>query len=277
MTPILERLEAVLAGISRRIVACSGGVDSLLLATVAHRSDPDGTVVAHAVTPAVPGGATGRVLAMATSQRWSLELVATAEFDDERYLSNPTNRCYYCKTHLYDALGRLAGGLAHRRGWQVVSGANRDDLGEYRPGLLAASEQGVRHPLIEAGLAKADVRHLARQLQLDFAELPATPCLASRLYTGTRVSAARLRSVDAGEELLRRRTGIGVVRCRLRGDEAIVEVAGEDRDVVTEALLEEVGAAMRAVEPAIGRVRLDDRPYRPGRAIIATGDPPGRE
>lgn len=267
MTPALRRLEAVLAEATPRIVACSGGVDSLLLSTVAHRADPAGTVVAHAVTPAVPGRATGRVLAVAAGERWALELVPTTEFGDERYLRNPTDRCYYCKTHLYDALRCLASRLEHRQGWQLLSGANQDDLGEYRPGLLAASEQGVRHPLVEAGLTKEDVRGLARYLHLDFAELPAAPCLASRLYTGTRVTEARLRSVDAGEELLRRRTGIAVLRCRLRDDEVLVEVASADRHLVTEGVLSEAEAAMRAVEPAIWRVRLDDRPYRPGQAV----------
>jgi uncharacterized protein len=268
VTPALRRLEAVLAGIMPRIVACSGGVDSLLLATVAHRADPEATTVAHAVTPAVPGRATGRVLAMAADEGWALELLTTAEFDDERYLRNPTDRCYYCKSHLYDAMVRLAGRVQDRPGWQLASGANADDLGEYRPGLLAASERGVRHPLVEAHLSKEDVRNLARQLSLDFAELPAAPCLASRLYTGTRVTEARVRAVDAGEEVLRQRLGIGVVRCRLRSDEVLVEVRGADRAMVTPAVLAQVAAAMRAVEPGISRVRLDDRPYRPGRAII---------
>ena len=236
-----------------------------------------GTVVAHGMTPAVPGRATARVQAVGTDEGWTLELVATTEFDDERYLRNPTDRCYYCKTHLYDALARLSRRLDHRPGWQLLSGANQDDLGEYRPGLLAASERGVRHPLIEAGLTKKDVRSVARQLHLDFAELPAAPCLASRLYTGTRVTEARLRSVDAGEEILRHRTGIAVVRCRLRGDEVMVEVAADDRDVVTGAVLDEVAAVMRAVEPAIRRVRLDDRPYRPGRAVIPVGGLAGPE
>jgi uncharacterized protein len=255
------------------MVACSGGVDSLLLATVAHQADPTATVVAHAVTPAVPEAATERVLAIAGSQGWALELITTGEFGDEQYLSNPTDRCYHCKSHLYAAMDGLAHGLRHRPGWHLLSGANRDDLGEYRPGLVAASEHGVLHPLVDAGLGKEDVRKLARELELDFADLPAAPCLASRLYTGTRVTPARLRAIDVGEELLRRRTGIRVVRCRLRGDDVFVEVGCDDRAAVTPALLEQVATAMRAAVPSIAGVRLDDRPYRPGRAIIAVGGP----
>ncbi len=264
------RLERALAEVIPRVVACSGGVDSLLLATVAHRAAPEATVVAHALSPAVPGEATGRVLAHAARESWALELVATGEFGDERYLANPTDRCYHCKRHLYDTLGQLASRFADRSRWHILSGANRDDLAEYRPGLVAAAERGVRHPYVEAGLDKADIRSLARSLQLDFAELPASPCLASRLYTGTPVTEARLRAVEVGEALIRAATGIGVVRCRVREAEVVVEVGADDRRAITSELLERVAAAMHAVEPAISGARLDDRPYRPGRAILVS-------
>jgi uncharacterized protein len=211
------------------MIACSGGIDSLLLATIAHRVNPAETVVAHAVSAAVPGAATGRVAAAARAEGWTIELVSSGEFDDERYLSNPTDRCYHCKSHLYVTLERLAARLAHRRGWNLLSGANVDDLGDYRPGLLAASEHGVRHPYVEARLDKADIRKVAHDLGLTFADLPASPCLASRLYTGTRVTETRLRAIDIGEELIRTSAGIDVVRCRLRGDDVIVEVSEPDR------------------------------------------------
>ncbi len=272
------RLDSVLTRIPHRIVACSGGIDSLLLATIAHRASPGHTVVVHDVTPAVPAAATARVMAHADRQGWRLRTVSSAEFDDERYLSNPRDRCYFCKSHLYDAMAQLASklpDLVETVAWTVLSGANTDDLGEYRPGLDAARERGVRHPYLEAGLSKADIRALSRDAGFDFAELPASPCLASRLYTGTAVTPRRLRAVEIGEELLRSLTGIGVARCRVRERdaeeevtvEAIVEVGAEDQHLISADVLTRVADAMRQVEPTLTGVRLDDLPYRPGRAL----------
>jgi uncharacterized protein len=197
--------------------------------------------------------------------------VASSEFADERYLSNPSDRCYFCKSHLYQALETLTDCLSELGAggpWTLLSGANVDDLSEYRPGLVAAAEHGVRHPFIEAGIAKREIRAIVARLGLDFAELPASPCLASRLYTGTRVTPARLRAVDAAETLIRESTGIDVVRCRIRQAAAVVEVRQEDRHLITAPLLEEVKAVMRGIESTVTTVRLDDQPYRPGRAIL---------
>ena len=266
----LARLERVLGDVPRRIVACSGGVDSMLLATVAHRAAPTTTTVAHTVTPAVPGDGTARVAAAAEREGWDLEIVHSTEFDDERYLSNPTDRCYYCKSNLYDAVAALG-----VDGPVVLSGANLDDLGEYRPGLVAAAEREVRHPFVEASISKAEIRSIARSLDLSEADLPASPCLASRLYTGTRVTAARLRAVEAGESLVRTATGVDVVRCRVRevsegaGElHVLVEVGDDDRPLVTADVLSSVRATMRRVDPDVVDVRLDDDAYRPGRAFV---------
>ncbi len=263
------RLRRVLDGLPSRVVACSGGVDSLLLAHRAHEHDTGATVVAHAVTPAVPPRATARVVAAATTHGWDLRLVTSGEFDDERYLSNPADRCYFCKSNLYDVLGDLATTAA---GATVLSGANLDDLGEYRPGLTAAAEHDVRHPWVEAGVHKGELRDLAASLGLDWADLPASPCLASRLYTGTRVTPRRLRAVDVGEELVRSTTGIDVVRCRLRDDEVRVEVRDAQRHLVTTDLLAAVQRAMTGIEPTITAVTLDEDPYAPGRSFL-TGLP----
>jgi uncharacterized protein len=268
----LDRLERSLRSeVASRIVACSGGIDSLVLATVAHRADPGRTVVAHTVTPAVPSECTARVMAYAAREDWDLEIVRSREFDDERYLSNPTDRCYYCKTHLYTAIAELAATASGKQAAVILSGANVDDLGEYRPGLLAAAEHRVRHPYIEAGLGKAEVRAIARHLGLADAELPASPCLASRLYTGTRVRQDTLRAVDAGEAVLRQMAGVVVARCRVRGIDVFVEVPEDDRDKVTGTVLAAVARVMTAISPEIGRVSLDERPYRAGRAILPIG------
>lgn len=253
-----------------RVVACSGGVDSLLLSDVAHDAAPDRTVIAHSVTPAVPRAATDRVVRVAGDRGWRLRLVRSAEFDDERYLANPVDRCFHCKSHLYDELDRLTAALP---GATVLSGANVDDLGEYRPGLEAARRHGVHHPWVEAGVTKDGIRALARARGRDWHDLPAAPCLASRLYTGTAVTPELLRAIEMGEQRLRELTGLAVVRCRVRGSEARIEVGGADRHRVTAAVVDEVGRVMCGIAPGIRSAVLDDEPYAPGRAFVRLAPP----
>ncbi len=132
----LERLTRSLGEFDTMAVAVSGGVDSLTLATVAHRALGARVEMFHATSPAVPGEATQRVRDMAAREGWKLTVVDAGEFDDPDYRSNPVNRCFYCKTNLY-------GALVPRTSAQIVAGTNLDDLGEYRPGLNAAKDHGV--------------------------------------------------------------------------------------------------------------------------------------
>jgi pyridinium-3,5-biscarboxylic acid mononucleotide sulfurtransferase len=277
----LERLHRVLAEIPDRIVACSGGIDSLVLATVAHRAEPNRTIVAHTITPAVPGDGTARVADFAVREGWALELIRSREFDDERYLSNPTDRCYFCKSNLYDAITEVANQLAAPTTATIVSGANLDDLGEYRPGLTAARERNVRHPFVDAKIGKIEIRAIARLLAITEADLPSSPCLASRLYTGTRVTASRLHAIEVGEALVREMTGVDVVRCRINGTRqndgtaqndrellVTIEVADVDRLLIDATVLGAVTGVMTRVEPGIVSVGLDDRPYKSGRAFV---------
>lgn len=261
-----QRIEAVLDGIEPLVIACSGGIDSMLLAIVAHRRLPARVTVAHAISPAVPAESTERVQEWAAREGWALQTVRSGEFEDESYLSNPVNRCYFCKSNLYASLQAIEDNLGMRG--TIVSGANLDDLSEYRPGLIAASENGVRHPWIEAQIGKQHIRGLARELALPFAELPASPCLASRLYTGTRVTAERLRAIHAGEALIRQQAGIAVVRCRIREDRMMVEVSATDRSRITSGLLGEVLAVASVYEPALLETVLDKAAYQPGRAFV---------
>jgi uncharacterized protein len=268
----LDRLRTVLDTMSSRVVACSGGIDSLLLAHVAHDADPSVTLIAHTVTPAVPGDGTARVVDHAERGEWNLHLVRSGEFDDEAYLTNPTDRCYHCKSNLYDAVIALRDDADLVADAVVLSGANLDDLGEYRPGLAAAAERDVRHPYVEARITKAEIRSMARHLGLAEADLPASPCLASRLYTGTRVTPSRLRAIEAGEALVRDRSGVAVVRCRVRENAVLVEVTDVDRDLIDDRLLAGLAVTMQSIEPSITSVKLDDREYSPGRAFVgATG------
>lgn len=264
----LDRVRAVLADVPARIVACSGGIDSLLLAHIAHRAAPTGTLIAHTVTPAVPGDGSARVVDHAEREAWRLQIVRSGEFEDEAYLSNPTDRCYHCKSNLYDAVIAMRDESGLSPDAVILSGANLDDLGEYRPGLAAAAERDVRHPYVEAEITKAEIRSMARHLGLVEADLAASPCLASRLYTGTRVTPGRLRAIEAGEALVRERSGVAVVRCRVREGSVLVEVADVDRDLIDDRLLAGLSTTMRAIEPSITSVRLDDRGYAPGRAFV---------
>lgn len=214
----LSRLSQVLAAYPRLAVAVSGGVDSLTLASVAHSVLGSKVLMVHAQSPAVPGEATRRVRDLSKRFSWPLQCIDAGEFADERYRANPVNRCYFCKTNLYARLRDVWNG-------PIASGANLDDLGDYRPGLLAAKEKNVVHPLIEANITKASVRRLAAHMQLgDVAELPAQPCLSSRVETGIAINADDLFFVHRIERYLTGVLGHGDIRCRITADGVRIEV-----------------------------------------------------
>ena len=191
-------------------VAVSGGVDSITLAFAAHRRLGSAATMYHAVSPAVPAEATERTQELALQLDWNLQVIDAGEFSDPDYVRNPVNRCFYCKSNLY-------GTIAERTSQQIVSGTNVDDLADYRPGLSAAADHGVRHPYVEANIDKSMVRAIARACGLDVvSELPASPCLSSRIETGIPVESESLRLVHTVEKLVGHRLQPKVVRCRIR-------------------------------------------------------------
>lgn len=216
----LDRLETALAALDTIACAVSGGVDSLTLATFAHRRFGSRVAMFHAVSPAVPEEATLRSQALADREGWTLTIIDAGEFANSQYRANPVNRCYFCKTSLYGAIRPATTS-------QIVSGTNLDDLGEYRPGLDAAAEHGVRHPFVEAGIDKATVRAIARELGLgDVAELPSAPCLSSRIETGIGIDPVMLAGVHAVEKLVGERLAPRTVRCRVRAKGVVIELDG---------------------------------------------------
>ena len=245
----LERLRTRIEAVPEPVVAVSGGVDSMTLAILTHRLQRARTRILHAVSPAVPAEATIRVRARAAREGWRLEVLDAGEMKDSHYLANPVNRCYFCKTRLYEAMGRRAPGT-------LFSGTNLDDLGDYRPGLIAAREHRVRHPYVEASIDKGMVRAIAASLGLhDLAELPAAPCLSSRVETGIRIEAPLLEAIEDCENELRGLLSPRTLRCRLGRDRIQIEL-----DAHTLARLD--AAARRA-----GAARVARRFARAGRPL----------
>ena len=205
----LDALRRCLQAMQQVTVAVSGGVDSMTLATVAHQTLGHKAHMVHAVSAAVPAADSARVAEYAKTQQWHFTTVQTGEIDTPNYQQNPVNRCYFCKSCLYSTLEQLDVG-------QVVSGTNTDDLGDYRPGLIAAKEHRIRHPYVEANISKAEVRAIAKFLGLsELSELPASPCLASRVETGTVIQPAQLLLINRVETWLRAQIGGENIRCRL--------------------------------------------------------------
>lgn len=259
-TDAVARLEAILRALGDVAVATSGGVDSTTLAALAHEALGARATMMHATSPAVPPEATRRVRDLAAARGWRLEVIDAREFEDPRYRANPADRCFWCKTNLYS-------GIAAATDATIVSGTNADDLADWRPGLKAAEAHRVRHPYVEAGIDKQGVRALARHLGLgDVAELPASPCLSSRVETGIAIDPADLALVHAAETLLARRLGARTLRCRIRRAGLVVELEPAALDALDDRARDEIAAAIGALPGGARPVSF--APYRMGSAFL---------
>jgi pyridinium-3,5-biscarboxylic acid mononucleotide sulfurtransferase len=251
-----DALGALLSGMGSVLVAYSGGVDSSYLADSAHRALGERAVAVTAVSPSLARRELDAATRLARERGWSHELVGTHEIGREDYARNDSDRCYWCKTELFEVLAPMA----ERRGATIVVGTNVDDLGDHRPGLRAADERSVRAPLVEVGLGKSEIRRLSSAAGLPTADKPASPCLSSRIAYGVRVTPQRLRRIDAAEDFL---ISLGLVELRVRdhGDLARIEVP---TDRLQEALDHREEIAQRLTTLGWRYVTLDLQGFRSG-------------
>lgn len=259
-----QTLDTVLSSLDASAVAVSGGVDSMTLAVIANRLlGRRHVTMMHAVSPAVPPEATERVRRFARIENWELCILDAGEFSDENYVANPINRCFFCKGNLYGAIGRISDR-------QVLSGTNTDDLGEYRPGLEAARHHRVRHPYLEAGINKEGVRALARDLGLGvLAELPASPCLSSRVETLIPIDPDTLRAIHAIEQLVDAQLRPKTVRCRVRRSGVVIELDEESLARMAEDRSHELSGSIASLLPAaLAFQPVSFAPYRNGSAFV---------
>jgi uncharacterized protein len=242
-------------------VAVSGGADSVTLATFAHRADGSRVEIFHAVSPAVPREATERVKRLAADHGWRLRIVEAREFTDATYLANPVDRCFFCKTNLYGCIARQSDA-------QILSGANLDDLREYRPGLEAAKRHSVRYPYLEAEIDKGGCARSRTRLG-GFIRAARGACLSSRVETGLAIRAEVLQAIHTVERSIARDFPAGIVRCRVRVKGVVIELDPETLAAMTGKRKEEVRAqADRAFAGIAQTLALSFEPYRSGSAFV---------
>ncbi len=264
----LEDLRGTLAAIGPMAIGFSAGVDSTFLLKIAFDVLGEGAVGITAVSPTLPGAEREEALSLARLIGARHLFVESREAEDPRFLANTNRRCYFCKSELFRILREEAHALGIA---SIAYGAQRDDLGEFRPGMEAAKEYGARAPLLEAGLGKADIRELSLQAGLPTWDKPAMACLSSRIPHGTPITTGALARVERAEEAVRG-LGFRLFRVRVQGEGARLEIARDEMPRLGDPSLRE--RLLRAVgRSGYLEVFIDPEGYRPGGA--SSGAAPG--
>ncbi|MEO1400333.1 MAG: ATP-dependent sacrificial sulfur transferase LarE [Cyanobacteria bacterium J06635_1] len=259
-TDKLTHLKALFAEMDRALIAYSGGIDSTLVAKVAYDVLGDRALAITADSPSLMPEDLADAKTQALQMGIPHRIVQTHEMENPNYTSNPTNRCYFCKSELHDTLKPLA--LAEGYPY-VVDGVNADDLQDYRPGIQAAKERGVRSPLAEVGITKLDVREIAKSLGLPWWDKPSQPCLSSRFPYGELITPAKLHRVGRCERYLRD-LGLKNLRVRSDGDTARIELPPEQiKTFIAEVDLDTLVTAFQTY--GFTYVTLDLEGYRSGK------------
>ena len=222
LTDKLSDLYQIFQDSQRVLVAYSGGIDSTLVAKIAFDILGDRAIAVTANSPSLLPADLEGAITQALEIGIAHKVITTAEMDNPNYTSNPVNRCYFCKSELHDQLRPMAKNLGYE---YVIDGLNADDLKDYRPGIAAAKERGVRSPLAEVGISKMEVRMLSKYLQLPWWNKPSQPCLSSRFPYGESITIEKLQRVGKAEQYLRSLMGSEVdLRVRSISDTAQIEI-----------------------------------------------------
>lgn len=261
---IEENLKKIISDMGNVIVAYSGGVDSSYLMDVSNDVLGDKALAVMSFSPSVAEDDRQDAVNLAKKKNWNYKIINTQEMEDENYVKNDINRCFFCKDELYGKLVELSDELDFD--W-VLNGSNLDDKGDYRPGMNAAKLHKVRSPLIEAEFTKKDIRDYAEKRNLDTWDKPASPCLSSRLPYGTKVTMEALLMVSKSEKYLRS-LGFRIVRVRHYDQKALIEIP---KDKFSEYESNKNKIVKTLASYGYSEVELDNNGFRSGSLNLKAG------